>query len=79
MSLYCGCVSIIKLQTSQSKIYLTAKIPGEAEEDMGVHSPFKNDGLSSLDVYFCFWSITAGQLGHLNLSLYISSCTDMQD
>lgn len=37
-------MSIIKLQTSQSKIYLTAKIAGEAEEDMEVHSPFKNDG-----------------------------------
>lgn len=35
---YCGCVSNINCKTSQSKIYLTAKIVGEAEEDMGVLS-----------------------------------------
>lgn len=71
---YCGCVSNINCKTSQSKIYLTAKIVGEAEEDMGVLS-FKRWWMDFWwSICFYFWRTGAGLLGQLmeitNLSLY---------
>lgn len=49
---YCGCVSIINCKTSQSKIYLTAKTAGEAEEDMGTLS-FQKRWMDFLSLIVC--------------------------
>lgn len=38
------CVSRKNCKTSQFKIYLTGKTASKADEDMGAHSSFKNDG-----------------------------------
>lgn len=54
---YCGCVSILNCETSQSDIYLTAKTAGEAEEDTGALS-FKTRRMDSprpVPAFAFFW------------------------
>lgn len=64
---YCGCVSILNCETSQSDLYLTAKTAGEAEEETGALS-FKTRRMDSprpvpAFAFFGFGSVTAGEPG----------------